>query len=210
MAEETKKETAKKASSKTTAKKITAKKATTKSTATKKTSTKKSTTAKKTTPKVEKVVKEDIKEEIPVVEVEKVVEEPKVEETKNEEKKEESKKESTSEKTSSSTKKTVSGLSLEGEIVLVYLVSILGLVFAFIADDKIDERAKFAYKQSGAVFICSVVLSCFAVIPFIGLLFGIASFVLFVFTIVALIKGYQGEEFKIPVIYDLANLIWKK
>lgn len=206
MAEETKKKVAKATSKTTTKKTTTAKKPAAKKTATK-TSTKKTTTAKKTTPKEEKVVKEVVKEEVPVVEVEKV-EEPKVEEPKKEEKQEEKKEETKTDNTSA--KKTMSGLSVEAEIVLVYLISILGLVFAFISDDKVDERAKFAYKQSGAVFIVSACLSCCMIIPLFGLMFGLANVVLFIFTIIALVKGYQGEDYKIPVIYDIANAIWKK
>ncbi|MBR2712446.1 MAG: DUF4870 domain-containing protein [Bacilli bacterium] len=206
MAEETKKKVAKATTKGTTKKTTAAKKTATKKTATK-TTTKKSATTKKAAPKTEKVVKEEIKEEVPVVETEKV-EKPKVEEPKVEEKQEEKKEETKTENTTA--KKTMSGLSVEAEIVLVYLISVLGLVFAFIADDKVDARAKFAYKQAGAVFIVSACLSCCMIIPLFGLMFGLANIVVFVFTIIALVKGYQGEDYKIPVIYDIANAIWKK
>lgn len=104
--------------------------------------------------------------------------------------------------------KTVTGLDITGEIILVYLVSILGFIFSFVAEKDVSRRAKFAYNQSGAIFICLLVLGSLSVIPFIGLLFATVSFVIFIFAVITIIKGCQGEDFKIPGIYELGELIW--
>ena len=197
MAEE-KKVTKKTASTK---KSTTTKKATT---GVKKAATKKTTSTKKATPKTktktvkeEKIVKEEVKEEIPVVEAEKV-------EEKKEEKKTEEQK-----TTNNNSNKTVTSLSIEAEIILVYLITVLGFIFAFVAEKDVSDRAKFAYKQSGALFICSLVLGFFSLVPLIGMMFMLANVGIFVLSLIALIKGYQGEDFKIPLIYDLAEIIWK-
>ena len=97
---------------------------------------------------------------------------------------------------------------ISAEIILVYLISILGFIFSFMNDKEVSSRAKFAYNQAGALFLCEVVLSSLSIIPFIGLMFAAVSIILFAFTIITLIKGYQGEDYKIPLVYDLAELIW--
>lgn len=106
--------------------------------------------------------------------------------------------------------KTFTGLEIVGEIILVYLVSVLGFIFSFMEDNKYSKRAKFLYNQAGAVFIVQLALSPLCLIPFIGLMFGAAYVIMEVFVLIAIIKGCQGEDFKIPGIYDLGNLIWGK
>ena len=106
--------------------------------------------------------------------------------------------------------KTITGMDMVGETILVYLISILGFIFSFFEEDKSSERAKFLYNQAGAVFICEVVLSSLSFIPYIGLLFGAVSLLVFIFVVIAIIKGCQGEDYKIPGIYDLGQLIWGK
>ena len=104
--------------------------------------------------------------------------------------------------------KTITGLELNIEIILVYIFSILGFIFSFLVDKNTSKRAKFAYNQAGAVFICELVLGSIVIVPFIGVLGGTLATLIFVFAIVALIKGYQGEDYKIPGIYDLGQAIW--
>ena len=47
-------------------------------------------------------------------------------------------------------------------------------------------------------------------IPIIGLMFWALNVVMFVFVVIAIIKGCQGEDFKVPGLYDLGELIWGK
>ena len=106
--------------------------------------------------------------------------------------------------------KTFTGIDIVGETVLVYLVCVLGFIFSFMDESKYSERAKFLYNQAGAIFIVSLCVAPLCAIPFIGLLFGAFDMVIFVFAIIALIKGCQGEDYKIPGIYDLGQAIWGK
>jgi uncharacterized membrane protein/RNA polymerase subunit RPABC4/transcription elongation factor Spt4 len=59
-----------------------------------------------------------------------------------------------------------------------------------------------------AIFVCVIVLSF---IPFIGWIFSMLSFFLhlgiFVLSIIGIIKAVQGEEWRIPVVADLAEKI---
>lgn len=106
--------------------------------------------------------------------------------------------------------KTFTGLDMTFETILVYLVSILGFIFSFMDDKKYSKRARFLYNQAGALFIVEFALSALCAIPFIGLLFWAFEVVLFVVVVIAIVKGCQGEDFKIPGIYDLGQLIWNK
>lgn len=106
--------------------------------------------------------------------------------------------------------KTFTGIDMVGEIILVYIVSILGFIFSFMDDSKYSKRAKFLYNQAGAVFVVQLCVSPLLIIPFIGLMFAALHTVVFVFVVIAIIKGCQGEDFKIPGIYELGQLIWGK
>ncbi len=106
--------------------------------------------------------------------------------------------------------KTFTGIDMVGETILVYIISVLGFIFSFMEESKYSERAKFLYNQAGALFIVQLCLSPLCAIPFVGLMFMALQTVIFVFAIVALIKGCQGEDYKIPGIYDLGQMIWGK
>lgn len=106
--------------------------------------------------------------------------------------------------------KTFTGLDMVGETILVYLVSILGFIFSFMDSNKYSKRAKFLYNQAGALFIVQFALVPLCLIPIIGLMFWALNVVMFVFVIIAIIKGCQGEDFKVPGLYDLGELIWGK
>jgi len=106
--------------------------------------------------------------------------------------------------------KTFTGIDMVGETILVYLVSVLGFIFSFMDEKKFSKRAKFLYNQAGAIFIIQLCLSPLCAIPFLGLIFAALQTVIFIFAIIALIKGCQGEDYKIPGIYDLGQAIWGK
>lgn len=127
-------------------------------------------------------------------------------------------------------KKTITGLELKYEVLLVYLVSLIGFIFAFLKEEKVSDDARFHYKQSGATFIVYLVISIisstitsisvlFAVTPLfvISIILGILSTLLWivdgivlVFAIIAIVKAFNDEKYEIPVIINLANAIWKK
>ena len=125
--------------------------------------------------------------------------------------------------------KTITGLELKYETILVYLISLVGFKFAFLKEEKVSEDARFHYKQSGAVFLVYLAISivesilgaftvAFMVTPLfiISVLFGIVSGLLglvtlavFILSIIAIVKAFDNEKFEIPVIIKIANAIWK-
>lgn len=127
-----------------------------------------------------------------------------------------------------SNNKTITGWQVRFENILIYLVPIVGFIFAFIKKAGLCDEAKFNYKQSGSAFIIyaasSIVMSIFGSIQtallvngsaagfiFTVLVFiiGIIPTVLSVFVIITLINGFCNKKFEIPVINKIGNLIWK-
>ncbi len=126
--------------------------------------------------------------------------------------------------------KTITGLELKFEVLLVYLLCFLGFIFAFMKDEKVSRDARFHYKQSGAIFVVCLgisivqgILGAFATALVITPLFvisvllwivvgvlSLAALIVFVFAIITIIKAFYNERFEIPVIIKLANLIWKE
>lgn len=122
--------------------------------------------------------------------------------------KEETKKEE--EKTS-----TITGLEERYEVILVYIISILGFIFALMKDKKVSKNMRFNYNQAGTIWIVNIV--CNLITNFGGYFMAPIrwasypiSIILFVFTIIALVKAYNGERYEIPVIADLSKSIWGK
>jgi uncharacterized membrane protein len=89
---------------------------------------------------------------------------------------------------------------------LCYLLGVVtGIVFLIVEKD--DEFVRFHAFQSTATFGALIVLSAvFSVIPLLGwvgnLLLGPVSLVLW---IVLMVKAFQGERFKLPVVGDWAE-----
>ena len=89
---------------------------------------------------------------------------------------------------------------------LCYLVGwVSGLVFFLIEKD--SKFVKFHAMQSIITFVALTVIMWIAnVIPLIGwLISGLVGLLALVLWIVLMIKAYQGEKFKLPVIGDLAE-----
>lgn len=128
--------------------------------------------------------------------------------TEGKEKKEEEKKTNSSE-----TNETITGMAPEKEGILVYLIPLLGLIFSVMKDKKVCELAKFNYNQAGTIFLINVCLSLILgvasnFVSFLGLLSYPISIVLLVFSIMALVKTYNGEKYEIPLVSDLSKSIW--
>ena len=66
--------------------------------------------------------------------------------------------------------------------------------------NKKSKFAQFHAKQGLVVFV----LSFLSIVPFFG---WILSLVLLIFSIVAMMKAYNGEWYKIPFVYDLSKKI---
>lgn len=99
---------------------------------------------------------------------------------------------------------------------LSYIIGIVGLVLFFI--EKESKFIKFHAAQSIllnlAIFIPYSILSVLTRIPGLGLIFMLVSFAWFVIGVVAVIftaiKAYKMEEFKLPVIGDIASNLANK
>ena len=113
-------------------------------------------------------------------------------------------------------KETITGLSKQTEPILIYIVSLLGLIFSFM-DDEVDKEARWTYNQAGALFIVNagigVISSMALIVPILGIVMGIVgwmcSVAILVFAIIAIVKAYNGEHYEIPLISNLAKAIWK-
>ena len=126
--------------------------------------------------------------------------------------------------------KTITGLELKFEVLLVYLLSFLGFIFAFMKDEKVSEDARFHYKQSGATFVVYVTLgilegilgsfaAMFAFTPLFGIsilfgiligLLGLVEVAVIVFSIITIVKAFYNQKFEIPFMNKISDLIWKK
>ena len=100
-----------------------------------------------------------------------------------------------------------SSLGLEENVagLLCYLIGfITGIVFLVL--EKESASVRFHALQSTITFGVFFVLSLFfSFIPFVGWAFDLIIFLLSLITwIICMIKAYQGEMFKLPVVGDIA------
>lgn len=103
-------------------------------------------------------------------------------------------------------KKTSLGMEENVEALLCYLAGwITGLVFFLL--EKESKFVKFHAMQSIVTFLVLTLLGFFAgAIPFIGWMIAILIWPLnLILWILLMVKAYQGEKFKLPVIGDFAE-----
>ncbi len=107
-----------------------------------------------------------------------------------------------------------SGTKLEPNVagLLCYVLGwITGLVFFLIEKD--DDFVRFHAMQSivffGAVTVAMIVLDLLRMIPYIWPLFvaleSLLGLFAFVMWIILMIKAYQGERLKLPIVGDMAE-----
>jgi len=99
--------------------------------------------------------------------------------------------------------KTALGLEENVEAALCYLgLLITGLIFYFI-DDK-NKMIRFHAMQSILVFLPLFILSLIGwyFLWWISLLFGVLTLVLW---LILMIKAFQGQKMKLPIVGDLAE-----
>lgn len=121
----------------------------------------------------------------------------------------------TKEEKKEGTKETITGLSKNIEIILVYLVSILGFVFSLMKDTKVDSDMKFHYNQSGTIWIVNMILTIAGRVGSkflgpIGIGTGVLSLILFICTIITIVRGCEGIRYEIPVISEFSKSLWKE
>ena len=95
--------------------------------------------------------------------------------------------------------RTITGLEEKYEVILVYIFSILGFIFSLMKDKRISKSMKFNYNQAGTMWLVSIILN--VVLNFGGVFINPLKFmsypisiILFVFSLVAMIKAYNGEN----------------
>ena len=108
--------------------------------------------------------------------------------------------------------KTSIGLTENVAGLLCYVLGwISGLVFLLIEQD--NKFVRFHAVQSivtfGSITIVSIALSIMGLIPFLGVIFNIANWILgllaFVFWIVLMVKAVQGTKYRLPWAGDFAE-----
>ena len=102
--------------------------------------------------------------------------------------------------------KTSTGIQPNVAGLLCYLAGfITGIIFFLI--EKENKFVRFHAMQSiitfGGLFVLGIVIG---VIPVIGLMIGSLIWIVnFILWIILMIKAYQGEEFKLPFVGDIAE-----
>jgi uncharacterized membrane protein len=102
--------------------------------------------------------------------------------------------------------KTALGLDEKLEGALCYVLGwVTGLIFLLLEKD--NKFVRFHAMQSMAVFLGLFVVSWVLwMIPIIGwTIAGLLSVASFILWLVLMIKAYQGEKFKLPVVGDFAE-----
>ena len=102
--------------------------------------------------------------------------------------------------------KTSTGIQPNVAALLAYLLGwISGLVFFLL--EKENKFVRFHAVQSIAVFAAlSVLVIALGIVPGIGLVVAPIVYILeLILWIVLMVKAYQGEKFKLPVVGDIAE-----
>ena len=125
--------------------------------------------------------------------------------------------------------KTITGLELRFEVLLVYIIPILGFIFAFLKNEKASNDARYHYKQAGATFIVYAaigiivsVLSALSIplgivslgvisviIWIINVMLWLVEVAVVVLAVITIVKAFHNEKFEIPYVNKLGNSIWK-
>ncbi len=116
----------------------------------------------------------------------------------------------------SSGQATASGLDENVAALLSYVLGwITGLIFFFWEKD--NDFVRYHAMQSivvfGAFTVVQIILGILGLIPFVGILFAVISYILaagtFILWIVLMIKAYSGERYRLPVAAEYAER-WSK
>jgi len=102
-------------------------------------------------------------------------------------------------------------MNLEENIasLLCYVLAwVTGIVFLLL--EKENKTVRFHAMQSILTFLPLTILSSIFwrmswFIPFMGILYSLTGLLTFILWIVLIIKAYQGEKFKLPIVGDIAE-----
>jgi uncharacterized membrane protein len=108
------------------------------------------------------------------------------------------------------------GLTPPVSVLLIYLFGwISGLIFLLI--EKKDQMVRFHAMQSiimsVAFTVVYIVLTALSIIPLVGILIGLVNLALgigyLVLIIMIIVKKFNGQDIKLPVVGDLAEKLLK-
>ena len=102
--------------------------------------------------------------------------------------------------------KTSMGLEENVAGALCYVLGwITGIIFYIM--EKENKTVRFHAVQSIIVFLpLTIIVGIFQFIPFIGwAISGLIGLLMFILWLILMLKAYQGEKFKLPVIGDIAE-----
>ena len=113
-------------------------------------------------------------------------------------------------KTEVKVSKTISGISFKDEMLLIYIVPFVAIVYAFMKDRIVEEKTRFHYNQAATSGLLIIACAVFSKIPYIGVFGYIAIIALVVFNIITLVKEVRDNvTYEIPVISNISNTIFK-
>lgn len=81
---------------------------------------------------------------------------------------------------------------------IVAYITLIGWIVAFCAGTK--EESKFHLNQALVLWLCNIVVTVLSAIPYVNIVGGILSLVIFVFWILGLVNACKGEEKELPII----------
>jgi len=104
--------------------------------------------------------------------------------------------------------KAKAAMGLEENIAgaLCYVLGwITGIIFYIIENE--NKTVRFHAVQSIIVFLpLTIIVGIFQLIPFIGwVIGGLIGLLMLILWLILMLKAYQGEKFKLPVIGDIAE-----
>lgn len=106
--------------------------------------------------------------------------------------------------------KTITGMNFRDEIILIYIIPFIALVFAFMKDRLVEDKTRFHYNQAATSAIFMLIFAAICKVPFIGFLGYIGTGVLIVFNIITLVKEIKENiSYEIPLISKISETIFK-
>ncbi len=102
--------------------------------------------------------------------------------------------------------KTAMGLDENIAGALCYVLGwVTGIIFYIM--EKENKTVRFHAVQSIIVFLpLTIIVGIFQFIPFIGwAISGLIGLLMFILWLVLMLKAYQGEKFKLPIVGDIAE-----
>ena len=90
----------------------------------------------------------------------------------------------------------------------VLFFGFMGFILYFVIKDA-GDFLKLYLQQSAVIFVLFVILWIFTSIPIINFIFYVLIWILGFLSLVAAIEAWCGKEFRIPIIAELGEIVFK-